>query len=278
MKIWEAIIYGIFGGLTELLPLSFQGHCVLLQGAFDLTALTGSGYFVRAAVCLGIMAAVILSFSAESGNMSRELLKMSGLKKRRRKERGNLLLRRSIFLCFFALVPMLLSFIYAAFAQRITSLFYTALLFALNGIVLSVCFRTPAGQKAEAEATILDTLFIGLARAASVFPGLSSVGSSLAVGNARGLSREYNLRLAYLLVLFYEAGAFVYYLVRGFLYGSFSPSLILPILFALIFAAVSGYFGIQYLRYMLRHNKLGFFSYYCWTLTGIMLFLSLINA
>ena len=278
MKLWEAVVYGIIGGLSELLPVSFQGHAAFLQGAFDLSPLTGNGYFIRGALCLGTALAVLLSFSAESGSMSRELLKMTGLKKQRRKERSNMLLRRSILLCFFALLPMLLSLIYTAFAQRITSLFYTALLFALNGIVLSVCFRRTVGSKAEAEATILDTLFIGLARAASVFPGLSPVGGSLAVGNVRGLTREYNLRLAYLLTLFYEIAAFVYYLVLGFLYGSFSLGLILPVIVAALVAAVTGYFGIQYLRYMLRHNKLGFFSYYSWTLTGILLFLSIINA
>ena len=278
MKLWEAIVYGIFGGLTELLPVSFQGHIVFLQGAFNLSPLTGSGYFVRAALCLGISFAVLLSFSTESGSMGRELLKMTGLKKRRRKERGNLLLRRSILLCFFALIPLLFSFAYTAFAHRFTSLFYTALLFALNGIVISVCFRRAPWDKTEAETTVLDTLLMGLARAASVFPGLSSVGSSLAVGNVRGLAREYNLRLAYLLTLFYELAAFIYYLTFGFIYGSFSLSLILPILVALFVATVSGYFGIQYLRYMMRHGKLDFFSYYCWTLTGILLFLSVVNA
>ena len=278
MKLWEAIVYGIFGGLTELLPVSFQGHLVFLQGAFDLTPLTGNGYFIRAALCLGIAFAVLLSFSTESGSMSRELLKMTGLEKQRRKEKSNLLLRRSILLCVFALIPMLLSFLYTAFAQRITSLFYTALLFALNGLVLALCFHRAAGDKAEAETTVLDTLLLGLARAASVFPGLSSVGSSFALGHVRGLSREYNLRLAYLLTLFYEVVAFVYYLVLGFVYGSFALSLILPVLIAALTAAIAGYFGIQYLRYMLRHNMLDFFSYYCWTLTGILLFLSIVNA
>ncbi len=278
MKIWEAIIYGIFGGLTELLPLSFQGHYVFLRGAFNLSALTGNGYFIRAALCLGVMIAIFLSLPAEIGTTGRELLKMTGLKKRRRKEQNNVLLRRSILLCFFALIPMLCSLIYTAFAESITSLLYTALLFALNGMFIFFCFHRRDGQKSEGETTVLDTLLIGLARAASVFPGLSSVGSSLCVGNVRGLSSQYNLRLAYLLALFYEAAAFVYYLVRGFMFGSFSVSLLLPILVALVFSTVAGYFAVQYLRYLLRHDKLGLFSYYCWTLTGILLFLSLINA
>ncbi len=278
MKIWEAIIYGIFGGLTELLPLSFQGHYVFLLGAFNLTPLTGSGYYVRAALCLGLMGAIFLSFPAESGAVGLEILKMTGLKRSRRREQKNVLLRRSILLGLFALVPMLCALIYLPFAERITSLFLTALLFLLNGFVLFLGFRMTAGRKSQGDATVLDTLLMGACRACSVFPGLSGLGSSLAVGNARGLSAQYNLRMACLPLLFFEFAAFVFYLVRGILYGSFTASLLLPMLFAMVCAAAAGYFAISYLRYLLRRDKLELFSYYAWGLGGILLFLSLINA
>lgn len=66
MKIWEAIIYGIIGGLTEVLPVSFAGHAALLRGAFNLSSLNeGSGLYVRAAICLGVALAVLLAFINE---------------------------------------------------------------------------------------------------------------------------------------------------------------------------------------------------------------------
>ena len=279
MKIWEAIIYGIFGGLAELLPVSFQGHYAFLRGAFGLSSLTqGEGCYIRAALCLGVMAAIVLSFSGETRNVGNEILKMVGIKKQRRGDEKKILLRRSILLCSFALVPMLLSLLYTSFADRITSLLYTGILFAVNGLFLVLCFRDPQGEKSEQETTVLDTLLIGLARAVSIFPGLSSIGSSLSVGRVRGLTRNYSLRIACLLTLFYEGAAFLYYLIRAFIYGSFTAGTILPILFALVFSTVFGYLGIQYLRYMLSREKLGHFSYYCWTMAGIVLLLSLINA
>ncbi len=278
MKIWEAIIYGIFGGLTELLPLSFQGHYVFLLGAFDLSPLTGTGYYVRAAVCLGLMGAIFLSLPAESGAVGLEILKMTGIKKMRKREQKNVLLRRSILLGLFALIPMLCAFFYLPFAESVTSLLLTALLFMLNGFILFFGFRRTPGHKSQGDCTVLDTLLLGICRALSVFPGLSGLGSSLAVGNARGLSSQYNLRMACIPLLFYEFAAFIFYLVRGILYGTFSAALLISMLLATVFAAVAGYFAISYLRYLLRRDKLELLSYYSWGLGGILLFLSLINA
>lgn len=95
MKIWEAIIYAVFGGAAELLPISFGGHSAILSGVFNLSSLSeGGGYYVRAAICLGVMAAIVLSFSAETLSFGRELLLITGLKRRRRGQRTDAVLRR----------------------------------------------------------------------------------------------------------------------------------------------------------------------------------------
>ena len=278
MKIWEAIIYGIFGGAAELLPISFGGHSVVLRETFNLSSLSqGGGYYVRAAISLGVMAAILLSFSAESRSFGRELLLMSGLKRRRRGQRTNGLLRRSILLGFFALVPMLCSLFFTAAAERISRLPIIALLFAFNGLLLFLCCRRKIGKKTEITVLLSDTLLIGFARMLSVFPGLSSVGSSMAVARARGLSQRYAVRLTYLLTLCYEAAAFLFYMIRAFCYGTFTAGIILPMLLAMLFSGVAGYLAIQYFRYLLNRDKLHVFSYYCWDAAVITLILALIN-
>ena len=278
MKIWEAIIYAVFGGATELLPISFGGHSAILGGIFNLSSLSeGGGYCARAVICLGVMAAFVRFFSAETLSCGRELLLITGLKRRRRHQRDNVLLRRSILLGFFALVPMLCSLFFTAAAERITSLLIIALLFALNGLFLFLCSRRRIGRKTEKTLLLSDTLLIGLARMVSVFPGLSSVGSSIAVSQARGLSMRYALRLTYLLTLCYEAAAFLFYLIRGIAFGSFSAGILLPMLFAMLVSGVVGYLAIQYFRYLLNRGKLIVFAYYCFDAAAITLVLSLIN-
>lgn len=71
---------------------------------------------------------------------------------------------------------------------------------------------------------------------------------------------------------------FVYRLLRAVIVGTFSASLWLPMLVALVASTVAGYFALQYLKYLLHREKLRVFSYYCWDAAVIALILALINA
>lgn len=279
MKIWEAILYAIFGGISELLPISFAGHAAILENALALQPLNaGGGYYIHAAICLGVMLAIRLAFSAELRTFKRELALMGGMRRRRRGERSDPFLRRSIALGFVALIPMLLSLIFTARAERMNGLLTVAAFFALNGLFLFSCCRGKTGEKTEKNALLGDVLLLGLVRACSIFPGLSSLGGSMGVGRVRGFSLNYNLRVAYLLTFVYQAALFLYRLVRAFAFGSFTFSLLLPIIFTVLFSAVAGYLAVQYFRYLLQRRKLGVFAYYCWGAAVLSLILLLINA
>lgn len=279
MKIWEAIIYGIFGGITELLPVSFNGHYAFLRGTFNLSSLTeGAGYYIRAAISLGVLAAILIGFSGELRKTGTEVSYILGIRKAGRGYRKDHLTRRTLSLLFIALLPLILSFFFRAKADRMIHLLYTALIFFVNGLLLFFCFRGQEGRKSDRETNLLDAFFMGIASAVSIFPGLSVSGSCLSVGAARGLHYRYALRFSYLLLLVYEGISFFYYLVRAIIYGSFSAALILPFLAALILSAVFGYFAIQYMRYLLERKNISIICCYCWTLSMVMLILSLINA
>ena len=279
MKIWEAILYGLFGGVSELLPISYNGHYAIARSAFNLSPLNeGGGYYVRLAICIGVILAIVFGFRPESRTLGREILRITGIKKRRRAERYDRLRVRSIVLGLFALIPMLLSLIFATLVDHFSGLVFVALLFILNGLILFFCFRTGEGGKTERSVLLPDMLWIGFARALWVLPGLSSLGLSLSVGRMRGLKNEYNVRVAYLLSLSFACVAFFYHLIRAFLYGSFTFAILLPMLFAAVFAAAAGYFAIQYFRYLIQRNKINLFAYYSWEAAAIVLILALINA
>lgn len=279
MKIWEAILYGIFGGIAELMPISFSGHVALLRNAFHMSSLTeGGGYFIRAAVCLGVFAAIFLSFRSDCQKLGREVLCITGLKKPRRRECVDRLYRRSLSLGAFALVPMLCSLFFLAAAERIERLLYIIAFFLLNAGVLYLCCRGAVGKKTERNATPAELVLVGVCRMLSVFPGLSSVGTSMAVGRALGFDLSYNLRLAYLLTLVCQIPLFFYYLIRGFAFGAFSSGLVLPMLLAAVFSVVFGYLAIQYFRYLLLRKKLNVFVYYSLEVSAVAAILALINA
>lgn len=279
MKIWEAILYGIFGGISSLLPISYNGHYTLLREVFNLTPLTvGSGLYIRCAVCIGVIAAIILAFRSESATLGKEVLHLTGLKKRRRSEMVNRPYIRSILLFSVALAMSLLSLIYATPAARIGKLLLVAALFVVNGCLIFWYAKGISGKKDERTVLLSDCFFLGLSRMISVFPGLSPLTSSLFVGQARGLSTEYNYHIAYMLMLAYEVCSLLYHLIRAFVYAAFSAELILPFFIVLLLTTAFGYFALQYLRYLLQRQKVAFFAYYCWDAAALALVLSLVNA
>lgn len=274
MKIWEAIVYALFGGAAELLPISFNGHAAILKSALHMTGLTeGGGCYVRAAICLGVLLALRFGLRTEAMALPRRPVNRS-----RRGRYRDPLEHRGKLLCACALVPTLLSLIFAGKAERMTSTRLLALLFAVNALLIAVCSGRRTGEKTEKSALFLDVLLVGVARAASIFPGLSPFGSSVCFGRVVGFSEEYNLRFAYRVTFAYQLAAFFYYLIRAFVYGSFSGMILLAMLIAVVAASVSGYLAIQYFRYLTMRNKLSVFSFYCLGAAAIVLVLALINA
>lgn len=279
MKIWEAIIYGIFGGIAELLPISFSGHIAMLRNVFHMSSLAeGGGYYVRAAICLGVILAVYLSFPMDSRRFGRQICLTVGLKKRRNGERVNRLLQRSIMLCTIAFSFMLCSLFFLAAAERIERLLYIILFFLIYAGSVYLCCKGHVGNKTEKNASVTDFVIIGLARMICVFPGLSSLGASIAAGRSRGLAVEYNIRIAYMLTMAFQVVLFIFYLIRAIAYGMFSASILLPCIFAMLFATVFGYLAIQYFRYLLQRVKFNVFVYYILEIAAFASVLALINA
>ena len=115
MKIWEAIIYAIVGGLTELLPISFSGHSLMLQNVFHFSPLySGDGLFVRAGISLGIFIALYMVFHQET----KESLILMGNpqsrdpRHRRARREEQEIKTRMFLLTVIGLIPMLFSFFF----------------------------------------------------------------------------------------------------------------------------------------------------------------------
>ena len=153
----------------------------------------------------------------------------------------------------------------------------TALLFAVNGFVLYSACRYPEGRKNGERILVSDAAVVGVSRLAAVFPGLSSLGNSLAFGKFRGFEHEYNLRFAYLLTLSFQTVSVLYHLIRAVAFDSIAAG-ILPLLVSMAAAAAVGYLAIQLMRYLFEQGRVYVFSYYCWDATALILILALIRA
>ncbi len=279
MKYWVMILYALVGGITELLPVSFPGHAVVLQKAFNIPSLLeGEGCYIRAAISLGTILAVYLSFYHEARD---NRITLRGIRRRRHNQRATADMQLKIrvnLLAVFALIPMLISLIFLRKAQSITNLTWVSGLFVVNTLVLILCTRGSVGEREERDITLFDALLIGLFRMFGIFPGLSGVCASVCIGRARGFSNRFNLKFTYLLTLMYEFGAFLFYLICAFRFGSFSGAMLLPCVMVAGISAVVGYFTLTYFRHMLMNHKLRSFTYYCIDAAAIAFIVAILNA
>lgn len=280
MKIWEAIIYAIVGGFTELLPISFSGHSLLVQNVFHLSPLySGDGPFVRAGISLGIFIALYMVFNREakeSGAIMRNLRSDNSRHRRARREEQEIK-TRMFLLTIIGFIPMLFSFIFLGRAEGIGKLTYVSLFFVLNGLMILLCTRGAAGNRGEREVNLFDGIWIGLCRTVSVFPGLSSFGTSLCIGRVRGLNDGVNLRLAYMITMAFQPVSIAYYFLRGIIVGNFYGRTILSFLVAVLVSAGISLLSLATFKTVITKNKLRSFMYYCFDAAAIAFIIAIIN-
>ena len=280
MKIWEALIYAIVGGITELLPISFSGHSILFQHTFHLSSLySGDGPFIRAGISVGIIIALYMIFRGETKE-SRLIMRRlrNDHSSRRRAQREDQALKTRVFIMTtVGMIPMFFSFLFLGKAEGIDNLLYVSGFYVLSGLILFFCTRGPVGTKGGWEATLYDTLLMALFRMGSVFPGMSAVGSSLCIGRARGLNNEMNIRFTYMMALAFEVVSVVFYLLRGIIVGNLYGRTIISVFVAVIVSAVVSFMALMTFRNMIRNNKLRSFMYYCFDVAAIAFIIAIIN-
>ena len=145
-----------------------------------------------------------------------------------------------------------------------------------TGLLLFLADRAGRGGKDVKTASVFDILFVGLAQAIAVVPGLSRSGTTIAAGLSRGFSREYAVKFSFLLSIPAVLGANLLSIVDAVQTG-IDWSLLPVYLAGVATAAVSGYLSISLLRYITRKNSFGGFCYYCWGAGLLTLVLFLIK-
>lgn len=279
MKIWEVIVYALVGGISELLPVSFSAHSTILEKVFHMSSLTtGEGIYIRAGICLGIVFALYMVFRDETKE-SRMLLRQmrsSNARRRARQQESHSGLRETL-LVVFALIPMLFSLIFMGKAEANGNLIHITVFLVINGILLFVSTRGPVGKRGSEDVTLYDSLLVGVLRTVSVFPGLSSVGTSLCVGRIRGMSPAFNFRFTYMTTLCMQVICCLYFLVRGIAFGSFTFGTVLSFLIAVAVSAVSAFFALVYFKNVIMKDKLKMFVYYCFDAAAIAFIIAIIN-
>lgn len=304
-KIIQDVILGAVQGVTEFLPVSSSGH---LNIAKHLMGVDDGGIFLDVMLHIGTLAAVLIFYR----KLILRLIKAFGLlvkdvftgKFKWSKMDGD---RNLIIMLIIGLLPLFLLFAPIPGTDMkvkdLADLFAESKYFIVVGISLLVTStllfignrisKRPQGKHYKKDAdsnytgdgrtryTVLDALCVGLTQCvAAIFPGLSRSGSTLSVGQMRGINKQAALDYTFVLGIPSILAAAVLE-IKDVDKAMLTTDNIIAVAFGVIAAAVVGYFSIVLFKWLLKTDKMIVFIIYTAVVglivTGISVFEMLNN-
>lgn len=269
----QSMLFGLISGLTDIFPVSAQAHRTLLLKFFgvretpDLLALL---------LHLSVFAALYLSSRGQFVKMNRaRALARVPKRKRRRPLDTKSMMDWSLLKTM--LVPAVLGLFLSRYVRHWeTNLVMLAVFLFVNGLILYIPQFLPTSNRDSRTLSRVEGLLMGLGAAASVIPGISTVGIVISIASICGVERVYGLNMALLVKLFMMVGLMVYDvlgLITGGL-GALSAALVFRYLLAAVLSFAGSMLGIRLLRRIASNSGYSLFGVYCW---GLALFTFILN-
>lgn len=270
MTILQAIILGIIQGITEFLPVSSSAHLVITPFLLGWQIPEEQIFPFDVLVQIGTLVAVIVYFRRDLWDII--LAVLVGIKNRQPFGESNSRLGWYIVL---ATIPA------AVFGLLVKDLVEQAFnspratAFFLFGTALILLVAERAGRRTRdlGKITWLDALWIGIAQALAIFPGISRSGATIAAGMLRNFDRRSAARFSFLIMVPVMLAAGLVSLLD--LAAVPDLSSFLPAMIAgFIVSAVIGYLAIHWLLDFLGRRPLYVFSIYCAALASLTLLIA----
>ncbi len=239
----EAAFWGLIQGLTEFLPISSSGHLVLVPA---LLGQEPPDLATSAMLHLGTLLAVLVYFRREVV----EVLTFTDKGKR-------LLMLVLIGTIPAAILGLTLESQFDELNEQPTAV---AIALLITGVVLFATRWLPRGDRRVEEASVKDTLILGLGQAVALIPGVSRSGSTISTGLLRGFTHAEAVRYSLLRGTPAIAGAGV---LNGKALIDTGTGMSAVIGVGVGVAAVSGYAAIAFLLRLIGRTGLAPFGIYC---------------
>lgn len=277
-----AIIYGIIQGVAEFLPISSSGHLALFQSVFKLGG-TDDYFTFNIMLHLGTLAAVFVVYRKDIFPLVPAFFRVvkklftgklwirvceegseaaDGKKGRLRLNADSY--ERLVILVIIGTLPLLLTVFFNDYVSLLSA--YPKVIGGIlifNGVVLFISDRLSRGSKRLENATVKDSLIVGLCQTVAVFPGLSRSGSTITAGLLCGFDREFAVKYSFILSIPAIIGAGILEL-PDVLSESVASADIVPYVLGTLTAAVVGFAAMKLLMYISKRSNFTFFAYYCW--------------
>lgn len=278
MSIIEAIILGIVQGVTEFLPISSTGHVTLAGKLMNLISDDNPEKWTSflAIIQLGTLLAVLIYFWKDILNILKDFFAENLNKRKKFSEQspnsklGWLIIIGSIPI--FTIGLLLKDLIEGPLTKNLYVITGSILVFA---VILAIAEKVASFKKEMKDISVKDALLIGLSQVFSLVPGSSRSGVTITGGLFVGLTRETAARFSFLMSIpaVFASGLFQLYEALEYL----DNSMIISLIIATIFSAISGYLAIDFLLKFLKKHSTFIFIYYRFVL-GILILILLFSS
>lgn len=271
------IILGIVQGITEFLPISSSGHLVIMQ---HILGIDNNVVFLDIVLHLGTLCATVVFFRKDISTLLYNFF--IGLNDIIFKKRISYILKYddnfklSLHVITITVITGLVVMRLREFFERQFENIYSVILgLFITSIILFLTKNFTQGQRRLRHISLKDSIFFGTAQALAFIPGISRSGITISTLLFRNLDIDSAFKLSFLASIPAILGAFIikFSEAKGATIDIPLPYLIMGFLFAF----VSGLMALYILRMILRQRNFYKFSYYCFILSIIILFMKLRN-
>jgi undecaprenyl-diphosphatase len=269
MSTLEAIVLGLVQGLTEFLPISSSGHLRIVPALLGWED-PGAGF--TAVIQLGTMAAVLIYFRADLWRIAAAWLRELRVPIRQASQEAKL----GWFIVLGTIPISIFGFIFKdQIESGARSLYLIGSALILFSFVMVAAERVGTRQRDLDGMNGRDGLFIGMAQALALIPGVSRSGATISAGLFRGFDRVAAARYSFLLSVPAVVLSGLFELRKVGENGS--PSAAATVIATLV-AFVTGYLAIAWLLRYLSTHTLEIFVIYRIALGALVLVLAATGA
>lgn len=277
MQTLQAVIMGVFQGLTEFLPVSSSGHIVLssafykmLTGA-DIKLVSSEEIFFDILIHLSTLFVVIIYFWHDIKKIVKGFIHSLILKDYKNED-----FKFGVYILSATLITGILGFVLKGMVQNLTENPFSVCAFiAVTGIILLFSENIKAK---EAEMSLKTALITGFFQGLASIPGLSRSGLTISSAMYFGVKRFSAARFSFILSIPVILLASLIYPLITFDIEDIKDFNFTALISGMITSFVTGYLCIAcFMRFLKRHT-LKCFAYYCFiasTVSALIFYLNL---
>ncbi|MBI4480906.1 MAG: undecaprenyl-diphosphate phosphatase [Acidobacteria bacterium] len=266
MPLWQAVVLAVAQGITEFLPISSTAHLVLFPWLFRWR---DPGLAFDVALHVGTLGAVLLYFYKTWVDLlllglGRKPVFLRSDSSLQNSSRMDLDRHRALF-WFLVLATIPAAVAGWLFEKQVATTLRSPVV--VGCALIAVAIPMAWGEKVSRyrkdlhSVTLSDSLWVGVAQAFALIPGVSRSGITITAALFRDFRREAAARFSFLLSTPIIAGAALKALldVKG---QEFPPEMRLPVLVGVIVSGLVGYAAIAAFLRFLQFGTFKIFIYY----------------